>query len=513
MLIPESPIKIFDREYWKSDNWDPMQYGGEYDFNKTFFDQFHELMLSVPWPSKLVSEMTNSDYCNNANNLKNCYLCFDCNGSEDCLYGIGFARSRDSMDFYQCYDIELCYEGFSLSNCYQCFYSMGLSNCHNVWFSRDCVGCQDCFGCTNLKNKQYYILNQPFTKEEYEKKLKDQIAGSFKKWEFTKKQIMSFWKSQPHKYMHGTNNTNVVGEYVDHSKDVMYCYQGVEMERVKYSQAMGRNVKDSYDYTNYGEGAELVYETVNSGIGLHNVKFCVDASDNCTNTEYSMVVSNVNDIFGCSNIKNKQYCILNKQYDQQSFNDLRTKIISKMTKDGEYGEFFPAKLSPFAYNNSVACDFYDIPKEQAEKEGFTWRNIDNKEFETTMSAKDIPDKIQELSTDIISQIIKCIKCGHAYRILDRELEFLKRFNLPAPRSCVDCRYKTRISFRNPLTWFIRECMCNGNKSTIGGYVNLNPAAHQSHGEKEKCPNKFKTSFLKENGDIIYCEQCYLYEVA
>src|SRR5215213_3905646 len=31
-LPSESPIKIYDRDYWNSDAWDPLEYGKEYDW-------------------------------------------------------------------------------------------------------------------------------------------------------------------------------------------------------------------------------------------------------------------------------------------------------------------------------------------------------------------------------------------------------------------------------------------------------------------------------------------------
>ncbi|KKT92284.1 MAG: hypothetical protein UW92_C0003G0001, partial [Candidatus Jorgensenbacteria bacterium GW2011_GWA2_45_13] len=32
IFSPESPAVVYDRDYWWSDKWDPMDYGKEYDF-------------------------------------------------------------------------------------------------------------------------------------------------------------------------------------------------------------------------------------------------------------------------------------------------------------------------------------------------------------------------------------------------------------------------------------------------------------------------------------------------
>ncbi len=45
MYSPEEKLFVCDRDYWWSDDWDPLDYGTNYDFSKTFFKQFHELQF------------------------------------------------------------------------------------------------------------------------------------------------------------------------------------------------------------------------------------------------------------------------------------------------------------------------------------------------------------------------------------------------------------------------------------------------------------------------------------
>ena len=45
-----------------------------------------------------------------------------------------------------------------------------------IYFSKNLVGCSNCFGCTNLRNKQNCIFNVEYTKEEYNKKLDEAKA-------------------------------------------------------------------------------------------------------------------------------------------------------------------------------------------------------------------------------------------------------------------------------------------------------------------------------------------------
>ena len=43
----ESPFIIYDRDFWWSDGWNPLDYGKEYDFTRSFFIQFRELLEKI----------------------------------------------------------------------------------------------------------------------------------------------------------------------------------------------------------------------------------------------------------------------------------------------------------------------------------------------------------------------------------------------------------------------------------------------------------------------------------
>ena len=48
-------------------------------------------------------------------------------------------------------------------------------------------------------------------------------------------------------------------------------------------------------------------------------------------------------------------------------------IIAHMKETGEWGEFFPATLSPHGYNETVAQDYFPLSKQDVEKRGWYWR--------------------------------------------------------------------------------------------------------------------------------------------
>src|SRR3989338_3561766 len=48
MYPTDAPFPVYCHDCWYSDKWDPEQYAMDYDFNKTFFEQFLELRNAVP---------------------------------------------------------------------------------------------------------------------------------------------------------------------------------------------------------------------------------------------------------------------------------------------------------------------------------------------------------------------------------------------------------------------------------------------------------------------------------
>ncbi|MBU0670943.1 hypothetical protein KKF29_02180, partial [Patescibacteria group bacterium] len=70
-------------------------------------------------------------------------------------------------------------------------------------------------------------------------------------------------------------------------------------------------------------------------------------------------------MFGSISVRNQEFCILNKQYDEASFDKLKIKIVEHMKNMGEYGQFWPIQNSPFCYNETAAQDNYPLDKKDA----------------------------------------------------------------------------------------------------------------------------------------------------
>ena len=180
-----------------------------------------------------------------------------------------------------------------------------------------------------------------------------------------------------------------------------------------------------------------------------------------------------------------------------------------------YGEFFPPKLSPYAYNET-AQEFFSLGKGEARRQGYAWREEDKKQHQATVEAVDLPGSGADIPEGILEEIVGCAhkglcedQCTVAFRIIPQELQFYRRMKLPLPQFCPNCRHARRIEWRNPLKLWKRVCQCNGVAAENKAYPNT---ANHFHGTGH-CPNGFKTSYAPERPEIVYCEQCYQAEVA
>ncbi len=501
----DSPIKIMEIAEWYSDSWDPTEYGREYDFSKPFFDQFKKLMSQVPFMSRSLTNSVNSDYCANANDPKDCYLAFGLSYIENSAYSIWGGKSKDIFDCHIFMESELCYDCVNITKCYKTLYSVDCEGCNELMFCKNCVGCNNCFGCTNLKNKSYYIFNQAYSKEEYTKKIKDLGVTSRINIEALREKSAKHWIQFPNKFIHGRHNANVSGDYIYDSKDAKNCWRIIGAENVKYCQnfTMGP-AKDSYDQSNYGNGSELIYDSLIVGSGAYDVAFSVYCYPSVTSLRYCIFCQNSSNLFGCISLRNKQYCIFNKQYTKEQYEELVPKIIEHMKLTGEYGEFFPAEMSPMAYNESFAYEHFPLTKKEVEKKGLVWRDSQEKQFKPTMASADVPDDITDVDESILKEVISCAhkgKCTHecvgVFKITKQELQFYKLLNIPLPRICQNCRHYARFAWRNPAKLWHRQCMCDKT----------------SHGHTGRCQNEFETSYAPDRPEIVYCESCYNREVA
>lgn len=523
----DAPYKVFCPHCWHSDNWDPRDYGREYDFSRPFFQQIKELMHDVPFSSLNNWNGVRSEYCNFTESNKDCYMVFGGDFNEDCLHATFNFHCKNSMELYWVTRAELSYELTDSENVSRSAFGGFLNNCVDVKFGFDLNGCADCFGSVNLRNQKYCYFNERKTPEEYRKLVGVMNLGSYRTLTETKKRFeVERLKNiaRPYRII---NSPNCTGDNIFNSKNVYRSFEifdGTEDCRHMFLVAAG--AKDCHSSSHTGLKSELVYNSMSIYPGSRIIGSWIHI--NCSDIYHSINCERSSNLFGCVGMKDKHYCILNKQYSKEEYEALVPKIIQHMKdmpyvdqkgRSYGYGEFFPPDLSPFSYNETVAVEYFPLTKEEALAKGYSWKEPEARNYQVTMKNADIPDDVRSVDESILKEIIECAhagppaggcteQCTTAFRMTAEELSLYKKMNLALPRLCPNCRHYERTGQRNPLKLWKRKCQCAGNTSSNGVYRNT---VLHNHGSSP-CGAEFETTYAPEKPEIVYCEECYQREV-
>lgn len=497
MYHPDAPYKVYCTKCWWSDEWDFKNYAKDYDRTKNFFEQWKELIHEVPLLAISIDVFSrdNSPYTNHVSNAKDCYMIYYSNNAEDCANDYLMTRVRNVYSSAGIMDVENCYDSSHLYKSYNVVGSIGNNRfCNDCFFIRDCEGCHDCFGAVNLKNSAYVFMGKQFSKDDYNDKLKSINLGSYKEYVFWKDEAMQYFKENSPKPAWETLSQNVSGSYIFHSKNVHHSYDVVDSEDSKYLMLIKNGkVKDCYDYTDWGENAERIYECITVGGGASGVRFSHESGYNIRDVEYSKLTGwGSSNLFGCIGVKKGEYYILNKKYSKEEYETLRSQIVKDMDENPytnvaghkyRYGEFFPPEFSPHAYNDTFASRFFPLTKEEVLSKGLKWFDGEKREYDITIENEKILDDIKDVDKSIFNEIIQCSSCVRGFKIIPQELQFLQRCNLPLPRQCSFCRIWEKVD-----TWI--ENMTLHERSCY------------------KCAVLFKTHYDQERAPKILCNKCY-----
>ncbi len=508
---PDSGLTIYCNKCWWSDAWDSKNYAVDYDFSRPFFTQFIELLKKVPQMAIVNDDgiaSVNCEYTHDWWFSKDCYMCFSGWNVQSVMYSFFILQGRDIMD---CSIIrsksENLYECYLVSGCYNVKYSNVCKSCIDSQFLYDCIDCQDCFMCVNLRGKKYFYKNKQYSEEEYRNILASYQLDTWTGVQKAQNEYDEYILTHPRRYLLMFRTQNSVGEIISDSKNVKNCFVIKGSENCRYSEYGGdaKNAnKDCYDLTMSG-GISESYEGVvmdHSQLNFFGV-FSVKSQD----LKYTQHCHNCKHCFGCVGLRNASYCIFNKQYTKEEYEELLPKILQHMDempytdKKGnvyKYGEFFPIELSPFGYNETYAPELAPLTKGEVEAAGYKWQdNIQRTTGKETLLPENIPESINDINDSILGEILKCVECERNYKIIPNEFLFYQKLKIPIPRKCFYCRYQARLKRTRALKLFHRTCMCDKtNHFHIEG----------------KCEVEFETSYAPDRPEIVYCEKCYQSEV-
>lgn len=441
-IPPEKGFTVYEIDEWQSDRWDPMSYGRDIDWNRPFFDQIAELQKVVPAPNLIVDKASieNSDYCNGVGYVKNCYLLIIGSEDQDCMFSSGMIRCKNCVDTVWGTDSELCYDCYHVTNCYNVRHAEQSANCSDCAFLYNCRGLKNCYGCVNLRNKEYCFYNEQLSKTDYQARLAAINLGSYQAVQAEKQKFATFRKSFPVKYIMGSQNENSTGDELNSTQNCQNCYFVNTSQDIENGVQLNK-AKDCIDFTGFGNNAELIYRCMSVGQNAYNLKFCLHTWNNVRDLEYCIYTAGSSDCFGCVGIRKKQYCILNKQYSKEDYFALTAKLREHMRKHNEYGKFFPTSMSYCHYNESEGMTYCPLTKDEALNRGFTWAE-DKPESISEIST--LVDTIQATDDSVLGNIYSCAKTGKKYRIIKQELIAYRQMQVPLPRVAPLERIKEKL---------------------------------------------------------------------
>jgi hypothetical protein len=452
----------------------------EYDFNRPFFEQFSELYNNVPVSATILAHTENCVYNMYVGKSKDCYLSSRCGYCTDVYYSNNIIHCNFIVDCLYMYQSEMCYNCINCTTATKCVECFSCENINDCYYLYDCKNCRDCIACTGLVDKQYCVANEQLTEEEYRQhlvKLQSSERSSYQHYQILFTTVL---KAYLFKYADNFGNEHVTGDTIENCNNVYSSY----------------NIHDVQDACNCWECEDS--NSLYGAVFANKCERCVELMDGWYSYDAyfsSLVVESNNifysayafnnsaNLFGCVCTKHHEYCILNKQYTKEEYELLAPKIIEHMKSTGEWGQFFPPNISHFAYNETVAYDYFPLTKKQTLARGWHWH--DDPVPDMNFTPMEIPNTIDEVPDVVVDHALICTKSGKPFKVLEKELWFYRQMRLPLPMLCPKQRFYEQFAKLNERKLYDRHC--------------------------HKCKAGVESPHATDSGKSVLCEACYLDE--
>ena len=417
---------------------DVVNYWLDYDFSKDFFDNFQSLFKQIDIPATVeYMQNENSSYANLVCGVKNTYLSNNVTfGSENVFYSLSV--KNNSINILNSVSVRNNCNNIYLSswvtNSSNIFYSKYINNSFDIRFSANLTWCTECMFCNNLSNQSYCINNKQYLKDEYITK-KTEILRA-------KNNFLSYYQGINQKWQIVASENVWWGSIVD-SQDIENGYFINQIKNWKnLIMVWGRDAcEEMYDCFQCASKLENYnYWWISSWWWDHLVcNYSVEGSY----MYYNILIESSSYCIGCVGLKNKQFCILNKQYTKEERFKKANEIFLQMDNDWILWKFFPGELNPFYFNDTAACLIDDsFTKEEVETEWYLRRDeeikVDIPEWAELINSTELdqyqwfnPGLEREINPEILKKVIVDEKWNY-YRIVKMEYDFLMKHWLPLP---------------------------------------------------------------------------------
>lgn len=294
--------------------------------SETFFTELNKLLSRFPQVPPEIVNSENSDYGQNLYYCQNQYICFDNAHCSDCIYVYDSYIAKNCMDCDYAVETELCYESVDPVNCFNGDYLEYCTSVRDAFYSANCINCNDIFGCVNLTSKSFCIFNRQLSEAEYREKVE-----LYKKWpaERVLSMVEELKKRYPLTQTHeGHNEHSAYGNYIHYNKNCYLCFDAGHNENCGYLYDSFYN-KTCYDMTYASQHNQLSCQIIDSA-NLFNCNYAV-LSSSSDDSSYIFNCRNVKDCLGCVSLSNKQYCILNRQFSKERYEEVSKQILKELT--------------------------------------------------------------------------------------------------------------------------------------------------------------------------------------
>jgi hypothetical protein len=384
---------------------------------KDFIQAFRDLHLKSPQCGSWTRASENCDYGDVTTVSKDCYMCFNTGNSRDAYYCEDCRAATDCVDCAFCEECELCYECTDCNNCYDSNYCQDCTNCEDIHFSYDLRRCKHCFGCVGVRNKEFCIFNEQFSKEDYEKYVGE--LDFVEKRKFIEDKVEELKLQKPRMFVHQNDTQNCTGDYVYHSKNCYQCFdtRHTEDSGYIYQANLDKGTNDCWDCGPIPTNLERCYD-VSYAHNMFNSDHCYWCG-NLKDSQWCINCLENENLFGCNYMQNKfgDYYVLNEKVSEEDFHRLKKEINEELKRKGVY-------------------TLHDL------------------------LFKDLSKAKSDISDDVLDR--ECETCGAGFEIVPNEVGFLKERDLMLPVCCPNCRSKQRFALRNERKMYKRKCdACQG----------------------------------------------------
>ncbi|MFH1253503.1 MAG: hypothetical protein V1664_04210 [Candidatus Uhrbacteria bacterium] len=483
-IHPDLPFKVTTvKEFLATDN---LQFAQDYKKENSFFDQMWQLETTVPFEAARNSDVDEESIVTACVKTRKSFLACS-SWVENSFYALTAINSEDNIDVTNCEKISRSFRIGGSQNISDCAFIFESRSCFDSTFLFDCQECESCFGAVNQRHKKFLWFNEQLDEKEYKiRRATVNLSDRRQADEFWHQFLVLVNQEAVWPAVHGYGNIESKGErlfncvrceecFFEHAATDCYCCRfGVRLENSAYASG-------SAEANNY-------YLTTGGTYGL-NLKFC-SACFKSLNSEYCINCNDCEFCFGCVNLKNKKFCVFNKQFSEMEYWLLVDEIKCDMLEKGEYGNFWPAKFSVGGFQYSAGELFIHYSSDQLKQ--FRAIIVDPAhgqvfapqiDLSRAREAQEIPDRLVDCQPFVGVSIYDKV-AGRHYSVLKDEYEVYKNKKLPFPTEHYATRLLRLLDFSyGPIS---EERVCASCQKITTTYNN------------QAFPNR-----------RIYCQGCYL----